>query len=79
MKYFLSSVYENNNIKLTWKSKIRHFNIRTSIILYKIYKKQNKTKIKAIKLRKINIILNINKYVNKIRNRKNKFVEMKII
>jgi len=44
-----------------------------------MYKKQNKTKIKAIKLRRINIILNINKYVNKIRNRKNKFIEMKII
>lgn len=44
-----------------------------------MYKKQNKTKIKTIKLRKINIILNINKYVNKIRNRKNKFIEMKII
>ena len=55
------------------------FNIKTSIILYKTYKKQNKTKIKTIKLRKINIILNINKYVNKIRNRKNKFIEMKII
>ena len=79
MKYFLSFVQENNNIKLTRKSKIRHFNIKTSIILYKIYKKQNKTKIKAIKLRKIDIILNINKYVNKIRNRKNKFIEMKII
>ncbi len=66
-------------MKLTQKSKIRHFNIKTSIILYRIYKKRNKTKIKAIKLRKINIILNINKYVNKIRNRKNKFIEMKII
>ena len=66
-------------MKLTRKSKIRHFNIKASIILYKMYKKQNKTKIKTIKSKKINIILNINKYVNKIRNRKNKFIEMKII
>lgn len=66
-------------MKLTRKSKIRYFNIKTSIILYKMYKKQNKTKIKTIKSKKINIILNINKYVNKIRNRKNKFIEMKII